>query len=171
MGYTTDFTGSVRVEPALNAAEVAYLRKFNQSRRMAGSLGPYYVDRPGDFGQERTPDLYDYNQPPQGQPSLWCNWTPTEDGAAIEWDGGEKFHDADDWMAYLINHFLRSDAEASRSGEDQFAAFTFDHTVNGCIEAQGEDPDDLWRLIVTDNVVTRVDAAVSWPVGTPDVTP
>jgi hypothetical protein len=29
-----------------------------------------------------------------------------------------------------------------------------DHVVNGVIDADGEEDDDVWQLIVTDNVVT-----------------
>jgi hypothetical protein len=160
MGYTTEFSGSVTVEPPLNEAEIAYLRKFAETRRMARSFGPYYVDGPGDFGQERTPDVYDYNTAPQGQPGLWCHWVPTDSGSAIEWDGGEKFYYAEEWMAYIVDHFLRPDAEASRSGESQFAGFTFDHVVNGSIEAAGEQADDRWRLDVHDNVVSRAEGRI-----------
>jgi hypothetical protein len=31
--------------------------------------------------------------------------------------------------------------------------FTFDHVVNGTIDAQGDDPDDRWQLVVVDNEV------------------
>ena len=36
--------------------------------------------------------------------------------------------------------------------------FTFDHELNGVIDAQGEDDDDRWRLVVTGNTVTSVRA-------------
>lgn len=66
-------------------------------------------------------------------------------------------------MRYLIDHFLRPDAVASESGGEQFADFTFDHVVNGTIEAQGEEPDDRWRLVVRDNEVTSQHAQITWP--------
>jgi len=34
MGYTTEFDGSVRISPPLNAHEIAYLRRFAVSRRV-----------------------------------------------------------------------------------------------------------------------------------------
>lgn len=147
MGYTTDFYGSVSVSPPLNSDEIQYLKKFNETRRMECMQGPYYVDRGGAFGQDHGPDIFNYNSPPRGQPGLWCNWTPTDDGTAIEWDGGEKFYDAELWMQYLIDHFLRPGA---------FANLPFlqkNHTVNGTIDAQGEDSDDRWQLVVEDNKV------------------
>lgn len=157
MGYTTEFYGEVTVTPPLNEAERTYLRRFSETRRMFRANGPYYLGT-GQFGQDEEPDVWDYNRPPAGQPGLWCQWVPTADGTGIEWDGGEKFYDAPEWMAYIIDHFLRGHAVASTRTADhdhrQFAEFTFDHHVNGMIEAQGEDPDDRWRLVVTDNVVT-----------------
>ena len=164
MGYTTDFEGQVTVEPPLNTAEVTYLRKFNETRRMKRSKGPYYVGAGGFAGQDHEDDILDYNQHPEGQPGLWCKWTPTDDGRAIVWDGVEKFYDSEEWMQYLIDHFLRPGAHASGVDfAEQFAAFTFNHVVNGVIDAQGERPEDRWRLVVKDNVVSRIDAVVTFP--------
>ncbi len=39
---------------------------------------------------------------------------------------------------------------------------TLDHVLNGTIDAQGEDANDRWRLIVTNNVVTTQEAKVVW---------
>lgn len=161
MGYTTDFDGAITIEPPLNDAERDYLRKFSESRRMQRERGPYYVDGSGYHGQGRDEDVTDYNRAPDGQPGLWCHWTPSEDGAQLEWDEGEKFYDSPQWMAYVIDHFLRPDAHAKGAG-DAFAAFTFDHVCNGEIFAQGEDPDDKWKLTVTDNAVNVVEAIITY---------
>jgi hypothetical protein len=162
MGYTTDFYGAVSVEPPLNEDERTYLRKFAETRRLDRERGPYFVDGSGFAGQGHDSDIRDYNNPPEGQPGLWCQWVPIDDGTAIEWDGQEKFYEAEEWMAYLIDHFLKPGAEASKSDDPQFAGFTFDHVVNGTIEAQGEDPDDKWRLVVEDNVVRTQQAKIVW---------
>lgn len=157
MGYTTDFTGSVTISPPLNAEEVAYLKKFNETRRMERTKGPYYCGE-GDFGQDREDDIINYNGPPAGQPGLWCQWEVSEDGFEICWDGGEKFYDSVEWMAYLIDHFL-ADTPLAKS---ELPFLTGGHTVNGTIEAQGEDGDDFWKLVVTDNVVSRVTGRVTF---------
>jgi hypothetical protein len=68
---------------------------------------------------------------------FYCQWLPTEDRTGLEWDGEEKFYDGDLWMAVLIDRFLQPGG----------------HVVNGVIDAEGEDPDDFWRLEVRDNVV------------------
>ena len=164
MGYTTDFEGAVTVVPPLNEHEIAYLRRFADTRRMDRELGPYYCGK-GFGGQEQEPDIRDYNKPGFGQPGLWCKWEPTDDGARIQWNEAEKFYYAAEWMDYVISTFLMPGAPLAeelasrvpgRYYAPEFARFTFDHTVNGMIEAQGEDPDDVWTLTVTDNVVTAL---------------
>lgn len=144
MGYTTSFEGQVAVEPPLNPTEIAYLRDFAESRRHRRPEGPYST-------RDCAWDADGYNRPPEGQPSLWCNWEPTSDGAGIQWNGAEKFYNAAEWMTYLVDHFLKPGAHAQ--GQPGFEAFTFDHTVTGLIKAQGEEPADSWELIVVDNEV------------------
>lgn len=156
MGYTTEFDGQIVISPPLNAVEVAYLRRFSGTRRMDRLLGPYYVDGGGYAGQAREPDIDDYNAPPPGQPGLWCHWVPTDDGTALEWDGSEKFYDGEEWMRYLIAHFLTGTDGTFKNHSDS-EGFTFDHMANGTIIAQGEDPTDQWRLVVHENHVTRED--------------
>lgn len=153
MGYTTTFDGMVSVEPPLNAAEVAYLKKFNDSRRMKREQGPYYVDGPGFAGQDDDGKILDYNRAPDGQPGLWCQWTAADDGSSIYWDGAEKFYDAAEWMAYVIDHFLKPGAAAYAASDPQFNEFTFDHVLNGVIAAEGEQSGDIWRIVVTNNEV------------------
>jgi hypothetical protein len=163
MGYSTDFTGQITINPPLNPTEIDYLTRFANTRRMQRDKGPYFVD--GDrSGLGNDADVTNYNAPPEGQPGLWCQWVPTGDGTALEWDGVEKFYDSVDWMRYLIDTFLKPGATLQaelaepvegRVYPPEFAAFTFDHVLNGAIEAQGEDADDRWDLVVEDNGVAR----------------
>lgn len=166
MGYTTDFTGEFTITPPLNAAEVSYLRDFATTRRMDREEGPYFAHDDGNFGQTKTEGIRDFNRPPEGQPGLWCQWVPSSDGTTLEWDGGEKFYHADKWIKYLVEHFLRPGAEASNAGgveqDERLGRFTFDHVVNGTVDAQGEDPDDRWRIVIEDNVVYRHTAVVAF---------
>lgn len=152
MGYTTNFNGQIEIVPPLNAEEIAYLNKFSETRRMSRLEGPYFINGSEMFGQGRDSDITDYNSPPQGQPGLWCNWIPTPDGKAIEWNETEKFYQSDKWMKYLIEHFIGSDPKAKDT-----LPFLQGHTLNGTIEAQGEDSDDRWDLIVKDNKVFTQD--------------
>lgn len=171
MGYHTNYEGRVEISPPLNAAEVAYLRRFNESRRWDRTTGPYDTD-----------DTYAYtrgnaglgNRPPSGQPELWCPWRPTDDGTALEWDGCEKPYEGEAWMRYLVNHFLRPGAAVQHllAGGDapdgwvvpeEFARFTFNHTLNGGFHAEGEERNDVWTLIVASNDVMRAEGHVPLP--------
>ncbi|AUG80534.1 hypothetical protein CFP65_5853 [Kitasatospora sp. MMS16-BH015] len=154
MGYTTEFTGRIAVEPPLNPQEIAYLRKFAGTRRMDRANGPYFVDGSGYAGQGRDADIREHNKPPAGQPGLWCKWEPTADGTAIEWNGHEKFYAAAEWMAYLVEHFLKPGARTQ--GHPGFEGFGFDHLLDGVIDAQGEEPWDTWQLVVRANDVSTI---------------
>lgn len=113
-----------------------------------GDEGGYFVgasghgitgDEPFSFrGQAQTSDITDYNEPPSDQPGLWCQWVPTEDGTAIEWDGGEKFYDYVEWIQYLITHFLAP----------------WGYVLNGTVNWEGESRGDLGRIVITNNTVT-----------------
>ena len=160
MGYSTDFHGEFTLTPALNEAQIAYLKKFNETRRMkrnasvtgtrpdpirkavglpVGMEGGFFVGAEGFKGQEHgADDVIDGNRPPAGQPGLWCQWTPTEDGKALVWDEGEKFYEYEAWLIYLIEKFLKP----------------WGITVNGTVEWQGEDSDDFGKLVVEDGVVS-----------------
>lgn len=157
MGYTTDFNGRVEIKPPLNASEIEFLKKFAGTRRMNRKEGPYFVDGPGMAGQDHTPGIIDYNHPPAGQPGLWCQWVPTDDGKFIEWNGAEKFYNSSEWMTYIIDHFLKADAKAKGA-----LKFLKPHTCNGEVEAQGEDANDRWKLVVKDNKVTVKRGVVSY---------
>lgn len=166
MGYTTDFEGFVTITPPLNASEIAYLNDFAKTRRMHRAAGPYFVRGTGFAGQGHDGDVLDFNSPDPSQPGLWCQWIPLSDGSGFEWDGGEKFYSSAEWMRYLVALIsTKPDAETYAqmlAADERFADFTFDHVVEGEIIAQGEDYDDRWRLVVTDNVVVTETATLSF---------
>ncbi len=148
MGYTTTFEGAISVTPALSKEEVEYINKFSSTRRFERPEGGYYVGgESGDFiSYVKTPGV-NYNNPPAGQPGLWCQWVASEDGTRLEWDGGEKFYEAERWMSYLVHHFLKPDAIAKQLEPESFG-FLQGHALSGVIYAVGEDSSDLWRLQV-----------------------
>jgi hypothetical protein len=150
MGYRTYFEGSISITPPLSHEEIAYLKTFAGTRRMNRREGPYFAKDDGDLGQSRTPGIINFNEPPEGQPGLWCQWVPTDDGTELEWDGGERFYDAPEWMMYLIDHFLRPDCLAAL----KVPGIVGGHILNGTIKAQGEEMNDRWLLIVKNNKVT-----------------
>jgi hypothetical protein len=163
MGYTTDFEGKFTVSPALTADQVAYLKRFCESRRMrrdaaaverlpdelrvavglpVGTEGGYFVGAGGFMGQERSPDVLDYNDPPSGQPSLWCKWEPSDDGLSIAWNGAEKFYAYTEWLNYLIDHFLRP----------------WGVTISGHVKYQGEEVGDCGRVEIVDGQAVQLRA-------------
>ena len=134
MGYTTEFSGSIAVKPVLTEDHASALLAFSEERH-EGSQFPGY----------------------------WCNWEPIEAfrtyrsttgktvmnreyGAAIAWNNAEKFYDSEVWMKYIIDEYLSP----------------WGYTLTGTIEAQGEDPEDRWRLLVEDNRVFTQQATVEF---------
>ncbi len=154
MGYTTDFIGHIDITPSLNEQETAYLTAFSHSRRYERPGGAY--DVPGnpraEDGQYRSVGR-SYNVPPDGQPALWCDWVPCWDGCCLSYDGTEKFYAPVEWMRYLIDHFLKPGAAASRVDEPRFAGFTFDHVLDGIVVGCRRDNKELFAIRVTENVV------------------
>lgn len=75
-----------------------------------------------------------------GYPAVWCPWRPTANGTGLLWDGREKPYEGEAWMRYLINRY-----------------FAGKHVLNGRFEAQGDEEDDHWLLIVENNQVRRED--------------
>ena len=160
MGVQTEYLGHIDVVPSLNEAERNYLHRFARSRRCYRPEGPYAVDphNPHDDNSDAAVELY--NTLATGQPSYWCDWEPCPEGCCISWNGLEKFYSALDWLEYLIDHFLRSNAHALASGDPQFSDFTFDHQTNGLILGEQQDNRELFAIVVTDG---SVDGAVLRP--------
>jgi hypothetical protein len=123
MGYTTEFTGQIKIEPPLHPKEIEFINSFSD-------------------GTFNNPKKEDY-------PGNYCQWVVTEDGRFVEWDRNEKFYDSVEWMQYLIDKFLGMNPLAKHD-------FLEGHTLNGQIEAQGEDEKDQWSLIVEDNQISTV---------------
>ena len=114
-----------------------------------GLEGAYFVGGSGFCGQDRDASILEYNDPPAGQPGLWCQWVPnqkdketwtrSEDGTEIGWNGAEKFYCYIEWLQYIIDHFLKP----------------WGYVLNGEVEWQGERRDDTGLIVVNDNVVTK----------------
>ncbi len=167
MGYTTDFVGSFAIDPPLQPEHRIYLGRFSGTRRMrrdahqaakrpdavrkavgldVGVEGGYFVGSTADAGQDwDSPDVLGGNTAPSGQPGLWCQWVPSEDGTAIAWNEAEKFYEYVGWLEYLILHFLAP----------------WGYTVSGEISWQGEEPPDRGIIYAKDNRVQAIADTVS----------
>jgi predicted Fe-S protein YdhL (DUF1289 family) len=66
-----------------------------------------------------------------------------------------KFYDEVPWTRYLISHFLKPGARVTRSGDNQFSAFTFDHHLDGMIVGCRRDTKELFAVVVSDNRVRK----------------
>lgn len=156
MGYSTDFSGSVKIEPPLTPEQVAYINKFGNTRRMKrnpeiaakmpdpvreavglpiGEDGGYFTGGLGSYGQDDDESVIYGNGRPAGQPGLWCQWEVTE--TELRWNGGEKFYSYVDWLKYLIQHFFKP----------------WGRVLNGEIEWYGEDCTDTGIIEVKNNEV------------------
>lgn len=161
MGYTTDFFGELRIEPALNPAQIAYINQFSSTRRMKrkasvaetmsdpvreavglpiGIDGEFFVGSTENCGQNKDASIVEYNGSPSNQPGLWCQWIVSEDGTKLAWDGGEKFYSYVEWLQYMIKHFFDP----------------WNCVLNGEIAWQGEESGDSGKIIVVDNSVRKL---------------
>lgn len=167
MGYQTTFTGSFQTNKPLTRKHFEYLEEFANTRRMkhdsekaeklpdnkrravkllVGEEGCYFV---GQGNTMSGGSIIDGNNPPKGQPGLWCQWKPIEkeDGTTyLAWDGAEKFYDYIEWLEYLIEHFLAP----------------WGYLLNGEVEWEGERSRDLGKIAVTDNVVKILKGRITY---------
>lgn len=145
MGYTTEFRGKFNLNKPLTATLLLFLTNFSNTRRMGrqgldakyGVEGEFFCEDTANFGQNSVKGVIDFNTPPVTQPGLWCQWTPTEDGKSIEWNGGEKFYSYIEWIEYLIQKILAPNG----------------YVLNGAVRWRGEDFDDDGTIRIEDNVV------------------
>jgi hypothetical protein len=167
MGYHTDFHGSFDLNKPLSTEHKAYLEAFALNRRMKrnaavaenlpdpvrlaaglpiGVDGAYFVNGKGFCGQDNDDSVIESNYPPTGQPGLWCQWVPSNDGTAIVWDGGEKFYEYVEWIEYLIENFFKP----------------WGYVLDGEVEWVGEDPNDRGLIVVKNNVVKTKVAKITF---------
>lgn len=160
MGYNTKFNGGFEITPSLEYKHKNYLNFFRYTRRMKrdaaiaetlpdqsrldvdlpiGQDGCFYVGShlDGTYGQTNDKSVVDYNNS-GNMPSLWCQWTPSEDGSRLEWDGGEKFYNYTGWLQFLITNFFEP----------------WGYKLNGTVDWHGEDSDDFGKIIIENNNMT-----------------
>lgn len=161
MGYNTDFEGEFRLNKPLTKEMREYLIAFSDSRRWKRDVNTV-MDEPDPLRTAVGLPLGDDAEfyvgacntgeytlipgsvfcvraavPPATQPGLWCNWWPNQDGTAILWDGTEKFYNYIEWIEYLIEKILAPNG----------------YSLNGIIEWQGEDEEDVGQITINNNDV------------------
>lgn len=145
MGYDTSFEGKFDFDKPLDNKTYFLLKGLSETRRVKRRVGPeygtegeFYVEGGGFMGQAHESNIIEYNWPPKTQPSLWCQWIPTEDRLHLEWDGGEKFSEYVEWLEYLLQKII----------------IPAGYVLNGTIKWDGEEQGDTGKIIVTNNLVT-----------------
>jgi len=149
--YLQKFSNTRRVkrDPALTAKRDDPIRAA--VGLPVGVEGGYFVGAGGEFGQEgfgfvfgdstvtkqATLGILDDNEPPEGQPGLWCKWEPNDDGTTIRWSGAEKFYEYTAWITYLLDHFLTP----------------WGYILSGKVKWKGEDSSDKGYICISNNKV------------------
>jgi hypothetical protein len=116
MGYTTEFEGQFNLDRALDLETFNALTTFADTRH--GGNSNHYAQYPG----------------------FYCQWVPTHDRSAIQWDGGEKFYEYVEWLEFIIAKFLKPKG----------------YVLNGSVSFRGENFRDAGTIICTNNVVQKV---------------
>lgn len=136
-----------------------------------GFKGEYFAKNDGEYGQSSDESIIDFNAASGEiawkdyngdwakrdemrkainadiikQPGLWCQWR-LDDETTLSWDGSEKFYNYIEWLQYLIVHFFEP----------------WGIKVNGEVTWQGEDSNDMGKIIVTDNVIEIYEGEVEY---------
>ncbi len=159
MGYLTDFDGVVEIYPPLTPEHRAYINQFSMTRRIRrnptiaesmvdpirlaaglpiGTEGAYSVIDSDGKRQDNDDSIIEYNTPPTGQPSLYCNWA-IPDAETLAWDGNDKFDEYGEWLVYLIEHFFKP----------------WKYRLDGVITFQGDAWEDYGQILIEGNKVLR----------------
>lgn len=168
MGYTTNFIGHFNLDTPLTEAQATYLNQFSETRRMRryaklaealpdpmrlavglpiGDEGGYFVGANGCAGQDKDASVREYNEPPTGQPGLWCQWVVNLDSRnKIGWNESEKFYNYVEWLKYIIHHFL----------------VPWGRALNGEMTWEGEDNNDRGKIIIVNNIVATKTPEDKW---------
>lgn len=160
MGYNTDFSGALQFNKDVTEQLKEYINRFSATRRMPrdndkikevypnwrelcffgelGNKGEYFAPYGKYCLNDDDGTVLDYNGYKESvHPGLYCQWI-INDNNELEWDGGEKFYNYESWLIYLINNFFKP----------------LGYVLNGDIEWQGEEYDDLGIIHVDNNEVT-----------------
>jgi hypothetical protein len=147
MGYDTHYVGHIQVTPPLNNAEFEYLTAFAETPHVAEDPSPYAVSDNPRAPRPVGPKGYSVLNRRDDLPDCICPWIPSCGGRCfvIKDDRGQH-HDAAKWLQWIVDHFLKPGALAGVSGDDDFAEFTFDHSLGAAVAAHRSDSGRLWLI-------------------------
>ena len=159
MGNSTEYLGSLRIDPPLNPQETAWLRAYRRSARSL-QTDPYEVPvNPGVIPADhplvqQVGHGYAFSAASRSGGPSPCDWQPGPHGRRLRWVSREKSNNAIPTLRFLIDHFLRPGAHAQSDGRREFAAFSFDHVVSGIVAAERDDG-ELFLIVAEDNELTK----------------
>jgi hypothetical protein len=149
MGYKTTFTGELTITPPLSVKFIQYLRIFVKKRHFCMKQTNSDLGTEGEFSldliSETDDNVLDYNKPPGTQPSLWCDWFLSNNGARIYPIDGNNYRYAE-WLIYLNEHFFT----------------VMNNKLSGQISWQGEHHNDH-GIIQIDNGIIHVEPVLPNP--------
>jgi hypothetical protein len=102
---------------------------------------PLSRERATQLNAKLDEDLYEV-----GFDTRWCDWRVSADGSLLGWNGSEKSYSMEEWLIWLVDTVLGPEG----------------HVLNGEVLAQGENHNDTWKLIASDNFVTRLQGRVTF---------
>ncbi|WP_210649174.1 hypothetical protein [Nocardioides sp. SYSU D00065] len=127
-----DIVGCIRVHPALNEAERDFLLDLLASERTLRGTPTGRGDASVPFAR--------------------LAWEPCRDGCCLEWNGDEEGRWMEESLLFLVAHLFAPGAKAQ--GRARFAAFTFDHVLDGAVIARPFDDSSADLVTVVANQVS-----------------
>src|SRR5687767_15237248 len=70
-------------------------------------------------------------------PSKYCDWTPTEDGTGIKWNGREEFYCHTEWLEIIAARYLQP----------------LGYILNGEVQWLGDEPGEYGTIRVVNNEI------------------
>jgi len=160
-GYYTRFTGSFDISPAPDKKTrklihrlakyprigydtrcLAHLAGLNESEveERWGFEGEFFFPKHGVFRRNWWKKA-ELNRPPGRQPDLLNYWEVNSSGHLEVISGECDFYRYDEWLVYLRDFVFQPAG----------------YSLSGCVSWQGENPDDVGRMILLPNQVVKVE--------------
>lgn len=79
-------------------------------------------------------------------PGFRCDWTPSDDGKYIHWNGSEKFYEYIAWIEFILDRILLPRG----------------YTLNGVVTWHGESSGDIGRITATGKAIEAKRARISY---------
>lgn len=119
---------------------MGYTTTFNGEFVLSKNLTDKQTEIINDIQTERHDSVYSYNDRRREFPSIWNQWIIEQDRHGkdiLVWDEGEKFYEYVGWLSHLIKTYFKK----------------WKVELNGVVEFQGEEREDMGEIHITNNVI------------------